>query len=296
MLLAIRQYKNNRSAANASQLQKQINDLTGLQCSKLLASGQVLPSECLSGLLEVAVDPKTSHALTSTIVSLLAKLAASDEDSREALHSSYNLTGALASIIHSNRATPDEPVVVQCLQVLQRFTYSMKVSHCASYLDDLLAFLMQNVKSRNDDIIKPCLGLMANLCRHNLSVQTYIKSQSNVKALYRSMIDFLAHNSLTVVVYALSILTSLTLNEEEGQKLFNAENIHQTFPLIFNITVNGDGSLTRNYAVDLLVDLVKNPKIADYLAKYKLLPACLTEVFGLLHGKDSETAAKVSNG
>ncbi|KAL2085862.1 hypothetical protein ACEWY4_019182 [Coilia grayii] len=293
MLLAIRQYKNNRSTVNTSQLQKQIHDLTGLQCSKLLASGQVLPSECLSGLLEVAVDPKTSQALTSSIVSLLAKLATSDDETREALHSSYNLTGALASIIHSNRATPEDPLLVQCLQVLQRFTYSMRISHCVSFLDDLLAFLMQNIKSRNDDIIKPCLGLMANLCRHNLSVQTHIKSQSNVKALYRSLIDFLAHNSLTVVIYALSILTSLTLNEEEGQKLFNAENIHQTFPLIFNVTVNGDGSLTRNYAVDLLVDLVKNPKIADYLANYKLLPACLTEVFGLLHGKDAETAAKV---
>lgn len=38
-------------------------------------------------------------------------------------------------------------------------------------------FFLPNSKSRNDDIIKPCLGLMANLCRHNISVQTYIKSQ-----------------------------------------------------------------------------------------------------------------------
>lgn len=39
--------------------------------------------------------------------------AASDDESREALLSSYNLTGTLASVIHCNSATPREPVVLQ---------------------------------------------------------------------------------------------------------------------------------------------------------------------------------------
>ncbi|XP_066538593.1 protein CIP2A isoform X2 [Hoplias malabaricus] len=292
LLLAIRQYKNSRNTLNSAQLQKQIEDVSGLKCSRFLTSGQVLPSECLSGLLEVAGDPNTSHALTGTILSLLAQLVSEDE-SKEALHSSYNIVGTLAAIVHWNRATPQEPIVLQCLQVLQWLTYNMRMLHCASHVDELLGFLMINVQSNNDDITKPCLGLMANLCRHNLSVQSHIKSQSNVKAFYRALINFLGHNCLTVVVFALSILSSLTLNEEVGQKLFNAKNIHQTFQLIFNITVNGDGTLTRNYAVDLLVDLLKNPKIADYLTNYKHLPVCLNEVVGLLHGKDPDTAVKV---
>uniref|UniRef100_A0A673NMW7 Protein CIP2A homolog n=1 Tax=Sinocyclocheilus rhinocerous TaxID=307959 RepID=A0A673NMW7_9TELE len=292
LLLAIRQYRNNRSALNASQLQKHIEDVSGLKCGGVLFSGQVLPSECLSGLMEVAGDPNASHALTGSIISLLAQFA-SDGEAKEALHSSYNFTSTLAAIIHCNRTTPEEPLVLQCLNVLQRLTYNVRTLPCASHIHELISFLMQHVQSSNDDIVKACLGLMANLCRHDISVHLSMNSYNNVKAFYRALINFLGHNCLTVVVFALSILSSLTLNEEVGQKLFNAKNIHQTFQLIFNITVNGDGTLTRNYAVDLLVDLLKNPKIADYLTKYKHLSVCLSEVLGLLHSKDPDTASKV---
>ncbi|XP_046733639.1 protein CIP2A isoform X2 [Silurus meridionalis] len=292
LLMGIRQYKSNGGALNTSLLQKQIEDVSVLKCSRILSSGQVLPSECLNGLLELAGDPNTSPALTGSVLSLLGQLA-SDDDSKEVLHSRYNIFGTLVAVIHCNGATPEEPMVLQCLQVLQRLTYNVRLLHCASHMDDLLTFLMLNIQSQNDDVTKSCLGLMANLCRHNQSVQVHIKSQINVKAFYRALLNFLGHNCLTVVVFALSILSSLTLSEEVGQKLFNAKNIHQTFQLIFNITVNGDGTLTRNYAVDLLVDLLKNAKIADYLTNYKHLPVCLSEVVGLLHGKDPDTAGKV---
>ncbi|KPP75407.1 protein CIP2A-like [Scleropages formosus] len=265
LLLSINQYKSSRSAANAAQLQKLIHDLCGMKGPRLLSPQQVLPSECLT----------------------------SDEEIKVALNSTYNLTGTLASVIHSNSATPREGVVLQCLQVLQSLTYSARVSHCFTHMDELLAFLVQHIQAPNDDLTVPCLGLMANLCRYNVSVQTHIKSLSHVKVFYRTLINFLAHSSLTVVVFALSVLTSLTLNEEVGEKLFHARNIHQTFQLIFNIIVNGDGTLTRKYAVDLLVDLVKNPKIANYLTRYEHFSPCLSQVLGLLHNKDPDSAAKV---
>nr|XP_006822798.1 PREDICTED: protein CIP2A homolog [Saccoglossus kowalevskii] len=121
----------------------------------------------------------------------------------------------------------------------------------------------------------------------------HIKSMDNVKSFYKALIQYLSHNNLTMVVFSLFIITSLCLNEEIGDKLFQTRNVNQTFQLIFHILIQGDDITTRRYVVDLFVLLLKSHKIQQSLLVFEDLSSGIQEILKLLtRNSESEDVAK----
>ncbi|XP_030844347.1 protein CIP2A homolog isoform X2 [Strongylocentrotus purpuratus] len=296
VVLAANQYSRNQSDANLVHLQSRLDVLIGItsrdKSLSYFCPRQLLPSECLTCLVDLVNDPATPLDLSLKTMVLLFNLAA-DCDVRETLQVTFNLPASLASFLKVQRGSPNDTVIGQCVQLLQRVTYNYRIIYPNNYVEDLIQFLLTQILGPESDLVMPCLGLLANLCRQNVSVQAHIKAMDNLKSISKTLIRFLSHSNLTNIIFSLSILTSLCLNEELGDKLFNARNINQTFQLIFNILINGDGVVTRRYAVDLFIDLLKSPRIQQSLLLFEHFQLCMHRVLGLLPIQDEESVCKL---
>ncbi|XP_078000449.1 protein CIP2A homolog [Glandiceps talaboti] len=297
VVLATNQYSNNTNENNLINLERQLDVLTNLTGSgkslKFFSPKQILPTECLTCLLDILSEVSNPTELLTKTMSVLFNLAA-DNDIKDCLHTSFHVMPPVAHILLQHGRSPSDRIVLQSVQLLQRITYNSRVSYPSSYADDLFKFLMTHIQGTENELTLPCLGLMANLCKNNVSIQAHIKTMENVKSLYKALIQYLSHSNLTMIVFALSIITSLCLNEELGDKLFQPKNVNQTFQLIFNILIQGEDITTRRYVVDLFVFLLKSPKIQQSLLVFEHLSGGIQEILNLLtKNSEPEAIAKI---
>ena len=84
-------------------------------------------------------------------------------------------------------------------------------------LDEIMGICVQTSQVVVHTCPMACLAIL-DFWRMQLNV-TCIFFQENVKSVYRTLITFLSQSNLTVIVFALSVLTSLSLHEHLGEKV-----------------------------------------------------------------------------
>ncbi|XP_028410263.1 protein CIP2A homolog isoform X2 [Dendronephthya gigantea] len=271
------QYRSHPNEQTLKYVERQMDVLIGITSNDKSLSGftarELLPTECLTSLVSMLSEINNKPRLTSKCLLLL-----------------YSL-GLLLE--HSSHSSSNEGIIFQCLQLLQRVTYDCRYPLAVAHIHDLVKFLVNEIQDVECELTMPSLGTLANLCRNNIAVQAQVKALDNIKYIYRSLVKFLSHHNLTVIVYALSLITSLALKEQLGEKLFNHKNIDQTFQLLFNILINGEGILARKYSVDLFVDLLPTDKIKHFLSSYDHLAFYLNQSLDLLSRCQPDEAQKI---
>eukprot|EP00040_Diaphanoeca_grandis_P019081 m.100524 g.100524 ORF g.100524 m.100524 type:complete len:846 (+) comp27251_c1_seq1:167-2704(+) len=174
---------------------------------------------------------------------------------------------------------------LESISLLQRLMYtpsSLQIIGIVQQEINEVAFrLIEGVQdSSNTADLPPILGLFAVLCRQSGELRVAVKSKTHVKRFYKSLIRFLSSEDLDVVVYSLSALINLLLNDDLGEKFFNQQNVHQTFELVFNLIercLSNQQQLDWIFfhCLDLFIDLLSSKDVHHPLYYSKRLPKTL---------------------
>ena len=164
-------------------------------------------------------------------------------------------------------------------------------------IEDILDYSVHTTLSENSAENKiASLEIISNLSYTNISVQAYLKGLSNANALNRMLIYNMKDESLAVIILSLSILSSLWLDEELGLRIFNGNNIEQTFQLIFKLVCQSpdkteDSHLVMRSCVDLFCNITQTLRIRTALEDYQPLSKHLQTICKLFSIADSYRAS-----
>ncbi|KAK7471577.1 hypothetical protein BaRGS_00035805 [Batillaria attramentaria] len=295
--MAANQFNNNRSNSNMGYLLHQLEILQTvsgrIESLKPLRPNQLLTYECLTCLTDIMGNSSNKAVLVLRCLQILENLA-KDSELCSMLQETFNIDHTLAAILKTYGGAPDDQLTQECLQLLQRVTYGHRISFHESFVDELVKYLVTQILSPPTAITQSCLGVLANLCHDNFPIQARIKAMDNVQRLYKAVCKMFSDQDLTTAAFALSVFTSLSLTEDLGDKVFfNSQNIKQVLAMVFNVLVNGDSMTARNYAVDLLQDLMRNPRLQQAIEEYQALPKCIEDTLKLIASSSSQAVTKV---
>ena len=127
-------------------------------------------------------------------------------------------------------------------------------------------------------------------------MQANIKSMECIRAVYKQLLLLLGHSDMGVIVHALSLFTTLCLNEELGSKaqLF-VGNVCETFQLVFDLLRSEEAELnTQVYSINLLIDFSKAQNLLTALETFPDLDQNLYAMSSLLIDSPSVLVSKIA--
>ncbi|KAL8599321.1 hypothetical protein ACOMHN_008036 [Nucella lapillus] len=260
---------------------------------KPLRPNELAACECVNCLIEITSTASNKPGLVLQCLHIFQNLV-KDAELCGMMQESFNMDHVLAGVLKTYGGSPDDNLTLVCLQLLQKVTYGHRISFHESFVDELIKYLVKQLVAPASAVTPWCLGVLANLCHDNFPVQARLKAMDNVQRVYKTLCKYFSDQDLTTAVFALSVFTSLSVTEELGDKVFfNSQNIKQVLQLVCNVLVNGEGLTARLYAVDLLQDMLRNPRLQQAVEEYANLPKCLEDTLKLISSSSATSVAKV---
>ncbi|ESO97047.1 hypothetical protein LOTGIDRAFT_239225 [Lottia gigantea] len=267
--MAANQYLTTDSNSNLVHLQSQLetlqNNLTNPASLKFFNSKNILAIECLTCLVQFISDPQVKIPVAHHCFMVFNNLV-KDSEIREVLQKNFHLGGILSSVLRNLLDRQSDDIIVECLELLLRLTYGQTVNYHDNNTQLLLSYLITNICENSSELTQPCLGLLANICRNNITVQKHIRDSAH-KKLYRTLISSLSDKNKTIIIFSISIIFNVFQHEDLGEKMLSGKNLINILQLLFNILLNGDSGLTQRYTVDVFRDIIKNQKTLRTLIK-----------------------------
>jgi len=254
---------------------------------------ELVYAETLSALVSIINDPNLKASLYLKSLLTLVQLA-DDFETKLSLQNDFNLGSSVVGFILQHISnTSNKQMVFQALALLEKMTYGGKCNINNIYMADLLKHVITSIYTTAHEYCIPSLAVLANLCRYNKDVKSYIKTMADAKKFGKTLLGYLSNSNKTFSITSLSILTSLYLNDSLGENMFSGQNLMKMIRLVFNVLIGNDDIATRHYSIDLVIDFIRCKKTLDIITASSKLETDVSQILNLLHTTDARTAYKV---
>ncbi|XP_015913703.2 protein CIP2A [Parasteatoda tepidariorum] len=279
-VLSGNQYALHQNEDNRKQFQRHLEILVCLTAEEanlsIFENHTLSSSQCITHVVNVLLDNDYKQPLLTRALNVLLNMTQNNKLLKN-LQLTYHVHSAISTFLQQYGVSIKDNLAIQCLQLLESVTYGVKIDYLENHFQSLISILFKFVLSETSQVLKISLHILANICRHNPKVQVHVCGLTNFKEIFKKLVTMINGEVPIIMLYALSILYSITPYNILGTKLWTDENLMLTFDLIMKLlTCNDYGSAST--AVDLFIDLIQVPKHLQCLTKSPHLNRCLRKI------------------